>query len=105
MDNILICEIIDEKNLEIAIYEVLSVIERLSLNSLKLVHYFYEAHLWLTILHFGENFVYGLALLKVYELESSKEIYPRVIVEDSVLKIENTFISLDNDNVYFYDYL
>lgn len=59
-------------------------------------------------LYFGENFVYGPALLKAYELESKTAIYPRVIVDDSVLKlikIENSFISLDNDNAYFYDYL
>lgn len=59
-------------------------------------------------LYFGENFVYGHALLKAYELESKNAIYPRVIVDASVLKhikIENSFVSLDNDNVYFYNYL
>lgn len=36
LDNILICEEIDEKNPEIAIYEVLSVIEKIEFEQLKI---------------------------------------------------------------------
>ena len=107
-DNILICEEIDEKNPEIAIYEVLSVIEKIEFEQFKIGALFLRGSFVVDNLHFGENFVYGQALLKAYELESKTAIYPRVIVDDSVLKnikIENTFISLDDDNVYFYDYL
>lgn len=107
-DNILICEEIDEKNPGIAIYEVLSVIEKIEFEQLKIGALFLRGSFVVDKLHFGENFVYGPALLKAYELESSKAIYPRVIVDESVLKnikIANTFISLDDDNVYFYDYL
>ncbi len=107
-DNISICEEIDEKNPEIAIYEVLSVIEKIEFEQFKIGALFLRGSFVVDNLHFGENFVYGQALLKAYELESKTAIYPRVIVDDSVLKnikIENTFISLDDDNVYFYDYL
>lgn len=107
-DNILICEEIDEKNPEIAIYEVLSVIEKIEFEQFKIGALFLRGSFVVDNLHFGENFVYGQALLKAYELESKTAIYPRVIVDDSVfknIKIENTFISLDDDNVYFYDYL
>lgn len=107
-DNILLCEEIDEKNPEIAIYEVLSVIEKIEFEQFKIGALFLRGSLVVDNLHFGENFVYGQALLKAYELESKTAIYPRVIVDDSVLKNikkENTFILLDDDNVYFYDYL
>ena len=78
-DNILICEEIDEKNPEIAIYEVLSVIEKIEFEQFKIGALFLRGSFVVDNLHFGENFVYG--------------------------QIENTFISLDDDNVYFYDYL
>lgn len=107
-DNILICEEIDGKNPEIAIYEILSVIEKIEFEQFKIGALFLRGSFVVDDLHFDENFVYGQALLKAYELESKTAIYPRVIVDDSVLKhikIENSFISLDNDNVYFYDYL
>lgn len=107
-DNILICEEIDEKNPEIAIYEVLSVIEKIEFEQFKIGALFLRGSFVIDNLYFGENFVYGQALLKAYELESKTAIYPRVIIDVSVLKnikIENTFISLDDDNVYFYDYL
>lgn len=84
---------IDEKNPEIAIYEVLSVIEKIEFEQFKIGALFLRGSSVVDNLHFGENFVYGPVLLKAYELESSKDIYPRVIVDDSVLKIikiENT---------------
>ena len=107
-DNILICEEIDEKKPEIAIYEVLSIIEKIEFEQFKIGTLFLRGSFVIDNLYFDENFVYGQALLKAYELESKTAIYPRVIVDESVLKnikIENTFISLDDDNVYFYDYL
>ena len=107
-DNILICEEIDEKNPEIAIYDVISVIEKIEFEQFKIGALFLRGSFVLEDLHFSENFVYGPALLKAYELESKTAFYPRVIVDESVLKnikIENTFISLDDDKVYFYDYL
>lgn len=107
-DNILICEEIDEKNPEIAIYEVLSVIEKIEFEQFKMGALFLRGSFVVGNLHYSENFVYGPALLKAYGLESKTAIYPRVIVDDSVLKnikIEKNFISLDDDNVYFYDYL
>lgn len=107
-DNILICEEIDEKNPAIAIYEVLSVIEKIEFEQFKIGALFLRGSFVVDNLYFGENFVYGPALLKAYELESKTAIYPRVIMDDSVLKlikIENSFITLDNDNAYFYDYL
>lgn len=107
-DNILLCEEIDVKNPENAIYDVLSVIEKIEFEQFKVGALFLRGSFVVGDLHFGENFIYGPALLKAYELESSKAIYPRVILDDSVfkkIKIENTFILLDDDNVYFYDYL
>jgi hypothetical protein len=107
-DNILICKEIDEKNPEVAIYKVISVIEKIEFEQFKIGALFLRGSFVVGDLHFSENFVYGPALLKAYELESKTAIYPRVIVDESVLKIiksENTFISLDSDNIFFYDYL
>lgn len=108
-DNILICEEVEEKKPKIAIYEVLSIIEKIEFEQFKMGALFLRGALVVDKLYFGENFIYGSALLKAYNLECTKAIYPRVIIDDSVLKIikiKNVFITLDKeDNVYFYDYL
>ena len=59
-------------------------------------------------LHFSENFVYGNALLEAHDIESNKAKYPRVIIDESVLRIikdEKLFIVQDKDGQYFYDFL
>ena len=59
-------------------------------------------------LYFGEHFVYGAGLLKSYKMENESVIYPRIVIDSSVLAIiqpTESFISLDKDRQYFYDYL
>ena len=63
-DNILICKEIDEKNPSIAIYEVLSVIEKIEFEQFKMGALFLRGSFVVDNLYFGENFVYGPALLK-----------------------------------------
>lgn len=107
-DNILICEEIDESNPKLAIFDVLSIIDKIERQQLKLGALFVRGAMVVDNLHFGENFVYGAGLLKSYSMENNSVIYPRIVIDSSVLEIINpdeSFISLDKDGQYFYDYL
>ena len=107
-DNILICEEIDENNPKLAILDVLSIIDTIELEQLKMGALFVRGAVVVDNLHFSENFVYGAALLKAYLMEKDSVIYPRIVIDNSVLELINSddsFISLDKDGHYFYDFL
>lgn len=107
-DNILICEEIDENNPQQAIKNVLDFIQVIEESQLLLGSMFVRGGFTIGDLHFEENFVYGEALLKAYELESKHAIYPRVVIDKSVIEIVGlvkTSIELDKDNQYFCNFL
>ena len=59
-------------------------------------------------LHISDNIVYGLGLVKAYDIESHQAIYPRIIIDQSTLDILNSnhpYIAKDKDGLYFYDFL
>ena len=59
-------------------------------------------------LHFSDNFVYGKALVRAYELENKYAVYPRVVIDNSALELVNDEklpIAQDKDGLYFYDYI
>jgi hypothetical protein len=70
-------------------------------------------------LFIDDVFVWGPALITAYKLESSFALYPRVIVDDSIIRIANSLIlencpksnleinnlKEDFDGFYFFDYL
>ncbi len=57
--------------------------------------------------YIDENFIYGKALTKAYNLESEIAIYPRIIIEDKAVELFTAsqylkkFIKKDTDNVYY----
>lgn len=107
-DNILICEEIDENNPKQAIFDVLAIIDIIERQQFKLGALFVRGAFVVDNLHFSENFVYGAGLLKSYSMENSSVIYPRIVIDNSVLEIINpaeSFILLDKDGQYFYDFL
>ncbi len=107
-DNILVCKEIDDNNPKQAIFDVLSIIDKIELQQLSFGALFVRGAMVVDNLHFSENFVYGAGLLKSYSMEENLAIYPRIIIDDSVLEIVNpneSFISLDKDGQYFYDYI
>lgn len=64
--------------------------------------------------HESENLIFSSGLVKAYELESKKAIFPRIIIDDRVIKkignskknsILRSFILQDYDNQLFLDYL
>ena len=107
-DNILICEEIDEKNPQKAVLDVFAIVEKIELFMMKIGALFIRGAVSIDDLHYSENFVYGKALLKTYNLESKVANYPRVIIDESIV---NIIIDLkipvlqDNDKLYFYDFL
>ena len=106
-DNILICEEIDEKNPQQAIFDIFTIVEKVELFMMKVGALFVRGAISVDNLHYSENFVYGNALLKTYKLESKIAKYPRVIIDESIVDIikENLPILQDDDNQYFYDFL
>lgn len=71
-------------------------------------------------LYMDENIVFGPAVVEAYELESTKSIYPRIILSDAVIKAVHTQINFyadyrdspqfrtflkDTDGEYFINYL
>ena len=107
-DNILICEEIDDKNPQKAVLDVFAIVEKIELFMMKIGALFIRGAVSIDDLHYSENFVYGKALLKTYNLESKVANYPRVIIDESIV---NIIIDLkipvlqDNDKLYFYDFL
>lgn len=107
-DNILICEEINENDPKSAVLDVLAIIDKIELQQLKLGALFFRGAMVVDDLYFGEHFVYGAGLLKSYKMENESVIFPRVVIDSSVLAIiqhTKSFISLDKDGQYFYDYL
>lgn len=69
-------------------------------------------------LYIDDVFVWGPALINAYHLENSIALYPRVVIDESIIKIANSVIDngkmnilelynlkLDFDGIYFFDYL
>ena len=107
-DNILICEEINENDPKSAVLDVLAIIDKIELQQLRLGALFFRGAMVVDDLYFGEHFVYGAGLLKSYKMENESVIFPRVVIDSSVLAIiqhTKSFISLDKDGQYFYDYL
>lgn len=107
-DNILICEEIDEKNPQQAIFDIFAIVEKVEFFMMKIGALFVRGAIAVDDLHYSENFVYGKALLKTYKLESKIAKYPRVIIDESIIDIirkEDLPILQDDDNQYFYDFL
>ncbi len=107
-DNILICEEIDEKNPQQAVLDVFAIVEKIELFMMKIGALFIRGAVSIDDLHYSENFVYGKALLKTYNLESKVANYPRVIIDESIVNIiidSKIPVLQDNDKLYFYDFL
>ncbi|MGA3118000.1 MAG: hypothetical protein ABSF90_26650 [Syntrophobacteraceae bacterium] len=66
-----------------------------------------------------DNFVYGPALINAYDAESKAALFPRIILDESIIHIGSTygdnppdterediknFVSQDTDNMYYIDY-
>ncbi len=106
-DNILLCAELND-NPQQAVLEMLSIVRQIEMSMLKMGAMFLRGAIVIDDLHFSENFVYGKALLKAYQLESSSAVYPRIIIDESIFSIVNNrtpYIALDKDNQYFYDFL
>ena len=106
-DNILICREIENNN-QSAVLEVLSIVDKIEMLMFMMGALFLRGAVVVDDMHFSSNFIYGKALSKAYELESNLALYPRIIIDSSVINlidIKNTFITLDKDGQYFYNFL
>ena len=107
-DNILICEEIDDKNPNIAVSDVFSVLDTIESYMFKMGAMFVRGAVVVDDLHFSDVFVYGKALLKAYAIEDKIALFPRILIDSSVLDIigkDNYYILLDKDGQYFYDFM
>lgn len=107
-DNILICEEISPTNPNVAIMEVLSVVDTLEKSVFNTGALFLRGAVVVDDFYFSDNFVYGKALLQAYTMESTSVIYPRIVVDQSVFNFidkEKLLVKLDSDGLYFYDFL
>ena len=107
-DNILICEEIDDENPKTAVLDVLSVIDTIEDSMFNMGALFVRGAVVVDKLHFSDIFVYGKALLKAYSMEDKIAVYPRIVIDPSVLEIikkEDSYITKDKDGLYFYDFL
>ena len=107
-DNILICKEIEEANPKQAVVEIFEILDKMEELMFSADALFMRGAVVVGDLHFGDNFVYGKALVNAYQLESKLAIYPRVIVDKSALELikgENLPVVQDKDGQYFYDYI
>lgn len=107
-DNILICEEIDEKNPQIAVCDVLSVLDTIESYMFNMGSMFVRGAVVVDKLHFSDIFVYGKALLKAYNMENEVATFPRIIIDSSIFYLidkHNSYIALDKDGLYFYDFM
>lgn len=107
-DNILVCKEIEKKCPECAILDVIYIVEQIELQMFNIGASFTRGAMVVDYLYIDNNFVYGKALINAYNLENKKAIYPRVLIDESVINLVKgkcKYIILDNDNQYFYDFL
>ena len=107
-DNILICREIDEDNPKQCVLEIIEVLDKIEELMFTAKALFIRGAVVVDDLHFSDNFVYGKALVRAYELENKYAVYPRVVIDNSALELVNDEklpIAQDKDGLYFYDYI
>ena len=107
-DNILICKEIDEDNPKQCVLEIIEVLDKIEELMFTAKALFIRGAVVVDDLHFSDNFVYGKALVRAYELENKYAVYPRVVIDNSALELVNDEklpIVQDKDGLYFYDYI
>ena len=107
-DNILICREIDEDNPKQGVLEIIEVLDKIEELMFTAKALFLRGAVVVDDLHFSDNFVYGKALVRAYELENKYAVYPRVVIDNSALELVNDEklpIVQDKDGLYFYDYI
>ncbi len=107
-DNILICKELDENNPKQGVLDIIDILDKIEELMFTADALFLRGAIVVDDLHFSDNFVYGKALVKAYELENKFAIFPRVLIDTSVLKLingESLPITQDKDGLYFYDYI
>ena len=107
-DNILICREIDEDNSKQCVLEIIEVLDKIEELMFTAKAIFIRGAVVVDDLHFSDNFVYGKALVRAYELENKYAVYPRVVIDNSALELindEKLPIVQDKDGLYFYDYI
>lgn len=107
-DNMLICEEINEESPLKAmedIFYVVNFIETMMVNS---NGDFIRGAITVGDIFIDKNFVLGEALLKVYEIETKNAIYPRIVLDKSVIQYLSPDCPLfrqDIDGIYFYNFM
>ncbi len=107
-DNILICKEIDEDNPKQCVLEIIEVLDKIEKLMFTAKALFIRGAVVVDDLHFSDNFVYGKALVRAYELENKYAVYPRMLIDKSALELVNDEklpIVQDKDGLYFYDYI
>ncbi len=107
-DNILICKEIDENNPKQCVLEIIEVLDKIEELMFTSKALFIRGAVVVDDLHFSDNFVYGKALVRAFELENKYAVYPRVVIDNSALELindEKLPIVQDKDGLYFYDYI
>ena len=93
---------------------LLEILESINLLTLNLLNYdfFVRGGLAVGGTHHDQDFVYGLAVIKAYEIEKDKAIYPMTLVSDEVLSDIQAYglqfeeyLTQDAEGRYFVHYL
>jgi len=81
---------------EISRYDIQCLIQSIANYQLKLSAQGFVLRGGITVgkCHFGDNFIFGPGLIEAYRLENKVAIYPRVVIDRSVISLmENTILS------------
>ena len=108
-DNIVICEKIDEHNPNMAIDDVVSIVREIEFFMFHIEFPFVRGAIVAGDIYYDNDYVLGEALLKAYSIEQNDAVFPRIIVDTSVIDLVKSrtidYVIQDRDGLYFFDYM
>ncbi len=108
-DNIVICEKIDQQKPRVAINDVLAIVKEIEFYMFHIEFPFVRGAVVAGPLYYNNDYVIGDALLTAYRIEQTDAIFPRVVIDTSVLDLMKSrkinYVIKDRDGLYFYDYM
>lgn len=108
-DNIVICKKIDQRRPTVAIYDVLNIVKEIEYYMFHIEFPFVRGAIVAGPIYYNDDYVIGDALLTAYRIEQENAIFPRVVVDTTVLDLAKQrkikYVIKDRDGLYFYDYM
>lgn len=107
-DNMLICEEINEESPLKTIEDIIYIVNFFETKMVNSNGDFIRGAITVGDIYIDENFVLGEALLKAYEIETKNAIYPRIVLDKSVIQylpLDCPLFKQDFDGIYFYNFM